>query len=79
MTIRGHCEGLLGAEDYWRYRELCDKDVFNYDVEENRLTDWKILLDKLTLTTKMLGQATTKVKLIFVTISKTSQRSCVRG
>ena len=46
MTIRGHCEGLLGAEDYWRYHELCDKDVFDYDVEENPLTNWKNLLDK---------------------------------
>jgi len=46
MTIRGHCEGLLGAEDYWRYHELCDKDVFHYDVEENPLTNWKNLLDK---------------------------------
>jgi len=46
MTIRGHCEGLLGAEDYWRYHELCDKDVFDYDVEENCLTDWENILDK---------------------------------
>jgi len=46
MTIRGHCEGLLGAEDFWRYQELCDKDAFDYDCEGNRLTDWKYLLDK---------------------------------
>ena len=46
MTIRGHCKGLLGAKDYWRYHELCNKDVFDYDVEENCLTDWKNLLDK---------------------------------
>jgi hypothetical protein len=48
MTIRGHCEGLLviGAEDFWRYQELCDKDTFDYDCEGNRLTDWKDLLDK---------------------------------
>ena len=28
MNVRGHCEGLLGAEDFWRYQELCDKDAF---------------------------------------------------
>ena len=46
MNVRGHCEGLLGAEDFWRYQELCDKDAFDYDCERNRLTDWKDLLDK---------------------------------
>jgi len=47
MNVRGHCEGLLGAEDFWRYQELCDKDAFDYDCERNRLTDWKDLLDKI--------------------------------
>ena len=47
MNFRGHCEGLLGAEDFWRYQELCDKDAFDYDCERNRLTNWKDLLDKI--------------------------------
>ncbi len=46
MTIRSHCEDLLGAEDFWRYQELCDKLVFDEDCEENRLTNWKNLFDK---------------------------------
>ena len=46
MTIRGHCKGLLGEADYFRYHELCDKDVFNYNVEENHLIEWKDILVK---------------------------------
>jgi len=48
MTIRDHCRGLLGDDDYGRYHELCDRDFdfFNYDVEENRLREWKEFLDK---------------------------------
>ncbi len=46
MTIRGKCKGLLGEEDYFRYHELCDRDVFDYNVEENCLIEWKNLLDK---------------------------------
>ena len=36
MTIRDHCKGLLGTED----------NLFNYDVEDNRLSEWKNFLDK---------------------------------
>jgi len=46
MTIRDHCNGLLGTEDYCRYHELCDREVFNYDVEDNHLREWKDFLDK---------------------------------
>ena len=46
MTIRGHCKSLLGEADYFRYHELCDKDVFNYNVEENHLIEWKDILVK---------------------------------
>ena len=48
MTIRDHCMGLLGDDDYGRYHELCDRDFdcFNYDDEENRLREWKNFLDK---------------------------------
>ena len=46
MTIRSHCKGLIGTEDYCRYYELSERDVFDYDVEDNRLTEWKIFLDK---------------------------------
>ena len=47
-TIRGHCKGLLSDNDYGKYHELCDRDFdfFNYDVEENRLREWKEFLDK---------------------------------
>jgi hypothetical protein len=37
---------LLGAKDFGRYQELCNKYAFDYDCEENRLTDWKNLLNK---------------------------------
>ena len=47
MTIRSHCKDLLGTEDYCRYYELCDRDVFKYKVEENHLSKWKEFLDKL--------------------------------
>ena len=56
-TIRGHCEGLLGAEDYWRYHELCEMDVFDYDVEENRLIEWKNPLDKFNPDNKDIGSS----------------------
>ena len=46
MTIRDHCRGLLGDNDYGRYHELCDRDVFDYNVEENCLNEWKNFLDK---------------------------------
>ena len=47
-TIRGHCKGLLGEEDYYRYYELCEEEVFDfiYKVEDNRLIEWKNLLDR---------------------------------
>ena len=57
MTIRGHCKGLLGTEDYCRYYELCDKDVFGYDVKENCLTEWKDFLDKFDPNYKDVGSS----------------------
>jgi len=57
MTIRGHCEGLLGAKDYWRCHKLCDKDVFDYDVKENCLIEWKNLLDKFNPDDKDVGSS----------------------
>ena len=46
MTIRSHCKDLLGTVDYIRYHELCNRDVFNYKAEDNRLSKWKKILDK---------------------------------
>jgi len=46
-TIRDHCKDLLGDDDYVRYHELCDREIFDHDVEENRLREWKEFLDKL--------------------------------
>ena len=57
MTIRGHCKGLLGTEDYCRYYELCDKDVFNHDVEDNHLSKWKNFLDKFDPDYKDIGSS----------------------
>jgi len=37
---------ILGEAGYFRYHELCDKDVFNYNVEENHLIEWKDILVK---------------------------------
>jgi len=47
-TTRDHCKGLLGEEDYYRYYELCEEEVFDfiYKVEDNRLIEWKKLLDR---------------------------------
>ena len=44
--IRSHCKDLLGTEDYWRYRELFNKDVFDKDGDKNHLTEWEDLLEK---------------------------------
>ena len=46
LTVRSTCEDLLGTEDYWRYRELNDRDVFN-DGDENRLDQWEAFLKNL--------------------------------
>ena len=48
MTIRDHCRGLLGDDDYGRYHELCDRDFdcFKYDDKENHLREWEEFLDK---------------------------------
>ncbi len=47
LTIRSQCKDLLGTEDYWRYRELNNKDVFDRDGDENRLTEWEDFLEKM--------------------------------
>ena len=57
MTIRSHCKGLLGEEDYFRYHELCDRDVFKYKVEDNRLSEWKKFLDKFDPDYKDIGSS----------------------
>ena len=45
-TIRDHCKGLLSDDDYGRYHELCDREIFDHDVEVDRLREWKEFLDK---------------------------------
>ena len=57
MTIRDHCKGLLGTKDYCRHHELCDREVFNYDVEYNRLREWKDFLDKFDPDDKDIGSS----------------------
>ena len=46
MNVRNQCEVLLGSNDFWRYQELCNKEFFDYDCEDNRLTDWQDLRAK---------------------------------
>ena len=46
LTIRSQCKDLLGTDDYWGYQELFNKDVFDKDGDENRLTEWEDLLEK---------------------------------
>ena len=46
MTIRSHCGDLLGTEDFWWYQELCEKDVFDEDGDENRESEWTDLLKR---------------------------------
>ena len=57
MTIRSRCKGLLGTEDYCRYYELSERDVFDHDVEDNRLTEWKKFLDKCDPNGKDVGSS----------------------
>jgi len=46
MTIRDHCRGLLSDDDYGRYHELCDREIFDHNNEEDCLREWKEFLDK---------------------------------
>ena len=47
LTVRTACEDLLSVDDYWRYRELNNRDVFNKHGEETRLDEWETILKKL--------------------------------
>ena len=38
--------GLLSADAFERYQELCELEVFNKHGDENRLIDWKSLTEK---------------------------------
>jgi hypothetical protein len=44
--VRTACEDLLGTKAYRRYQDLSQTDGFNYDVEENRLSEWVSILKK---------------------------------
>ncbi len=44
--IREVCVGLLSADAFERYQELCKLEVFNKHRDENRLIDWKSLIEK---------------------------------
>ena len=57
LTIRSHCKDLLGTEDYWRYRELFDKDLFDKDGDENRLIEWEAILKKFDPNDKDVGSS----------------------
>jgi len=57
MNVRSHCEVLLGAEDFWRYQELINKEFFDYDCEENRLDEWQDLCAKFDPDDKDIGSS----------------------
>jgi hypothetical protein len=57
MNVRSHCEVLLGAEDFWRYQELINKEFFDYDCEENRLSEWQDLCAKFDPDDEYLGSS----------------------
>jgi len=57
LTIRSHCKDLLGTEDYWRYRELFDKDVFDKDGDEHCLIKWEAILKKFDPDDKDVGSS----------------------
>jgi hypothetical protein len=57
MEIRGHCEDLLGTEDYRRYQELSQEDGFDYDVKENRLYEWEDILKRIYPDDKDIGSS----------------------
>jgi hypothetical protein len=46
LMVRTACEDLLGTEAYRRYQDLSQTDGFDYDVEENRLSEWESILKK---------------------------------
>ena len=47
MNIRSHYEDLLWTEDFRRYQELCDRDVFDKAGDENCQAEWENLLKKI--------------------------------
>ena len=74
LTVRTACEDLLSTEDYWRYRELNNRDVFN-NGDEIIWTSGKPSSRILTPTMKKSGQAITKAKSTIAMLSKTIRRS----
>ena len=74
LTVRTACEDLLSTEDYWRYRELNNRDVFN-NGDEIVWTSGKPSSRILTPTMKKSGQAITKAKSTIAMLSKTIRRS----
>ena len=57
MNVRNQCEVLLGSNDFWRYQELCEKEFFDYDCEDNCLTDWQDLLAKFDPDDEFIGSS----------------------
>ena len=46
LMVRTACEDLLGTEAFRRYQSLSQTSGFNYDVEENRLSEWENILKR---------------------------------
>ena len=46
LMVRTACEDLLGTEAFRRYQSLSQTIGFDYDVEENRLSEWENILKR---------------------------------
>ena len=46
LMVRTACEDPLGTEAFRRYQSLSQTPGFNYNVEENCLSEWEAILDK---------------------------------
>jgi hypothetical protein len=49
LDIREVCVGLLSADAFGKYQELCNLDVFDKHGDENRRSDWETLIQKCNL------------------------------
>ena len=74
VNIRSHCKDLLCTEDFWRYQELCDRDVFDEAVDENRQAEWENLLKKFDPDDEDIGSSDYEGQAHL----KTSRRTCAR-
>jgi hypothetical protein len=68
--IREVCVGLLSADAFERYQELCKLDAFNKHGNENRRSNWETLIAKCIFDDEEIYLTITNVKLLFETTLK---------